>query len=321
MNQSQEDYEKRIETLKIEKQALLEQIAGLNQRNTNQVMLLKRLESARQADRKEFDMIKEALLQERIKSRNYKHFENGRLSPSASNRTRVVLPPIENGHKNGESNRTVSREDRKNWKEAGLSSEPPNAVIVQSAFLDAAMKKKELSQRRFWGNLFGSTKESENEHTSLNKSVVEKTPESRSSILTKDIQQALDENKRFVEEREEELRAREEVQRIKEDALKNYKRLSQIEQQQGSQWKLLSAFSDEDADKTRPTDGVNAELDVDTLRRLIADRTAGMHDDEDKKEDQVSINEKDDNDSAESWDEDEDDVYTEDEAQTIKPEK
>jgi hypothetical protein len=341
MNQSQQDYESRIETLRVEKQALFQQITGLNERNMNQVMLLKRLESARQAERKEFEAqiseLKEALLQERIKSRNYKHFENGTLSPSASSRTLVASPPREKRHdQNGESNdRSVSIEDRKNWKEAGLSPQPPNAVIEQSAFLDVAMKKKGQSQRRLWGNLFGSaTKESENEkELSRNKSIVERTTESQSSKLTKDIMQALDENKHIVEEREEELRAREEVQRVKEDALQNYKRLSQMEKQ-GSRWKLLSIFREEDTthtDKTIPTHDENldsTDLDVDTLRRLIADRTAGMDDDneEGKKEDQVYIDERHENDSdsdefGDEDEDDEDDVYTEEEPQAIKAEK
>jgi hypothetical protein len=172
MNQLLEDHKKKIETLTIEKEAFLEQIAGLNERNKNQVGLLKRLEFARQADRKEFEaqmnVLKEELLQERIKSKNDNHFENDPLSPSPSNRTRVASPPIEkNGHhQNGESkHRRVSKEEWKDYKEAGLSSEPPNAVIIQSAFLDEAMKKKELSQRGFWGNLFGPNKVvSENGH-------------------------------------------------------------------------------------------------------------------------------------------------------------
>jgi hypothetical protein len=39
---------------------------------------------------------------------------------------------------------------------------------------------------------------------------------------------ASEENKRFAEERERELRAREEVRLVKEDALKNHKRLSHL---------------------------------------------------------------------------------------------
>lgn len=335
MNQSREDYVNTIKTLRSEKQALQERVAEMKERNTNQAMLLKRLESSRQADRKEFEAevkeLKEALAQERIKNRQQLQF--GPLSPSASNRSLVTsLPPVTNEGNNGEStgerNRRVSRANRDSWRQEVLSSEPLNTVIVQSAFLDAAIKKKEKSQRGFWGKLFAPTTEPEEENPALNASIAKITQESRTSILSKDIMQAMDENKRLVQDREESLRVREEVQRFKEDALKNFERTSQLEKQ-GSRWNLLNGSHEEEEEKhktTASTDAVNLDnlskiqdsdvLDVDTLRRLIADRTAGMGDDE-KEEGKVATGENAESDSDESSSDD-DEEFSVGEAETTE---
>eukprot|EP00980_Cylindrotheca_fusiformis_P029947 scaffold24080_cov142-Cylindrotheca_fusiformis.AAC.2 len=314
MTAPQEEYLKTIDTLKVENQALKEEVAELKKRNTNQANLLKRLESWRQEDRNEFEKqlteqvaelkkrntnqanllkrlessrqedrnefekqlneLKEALSQERIKSR--RHFQDGPLSPSASNRSLIASPPQPPRKKEPlrerEKNREVTQEERNSWKQEVIISEPLNGVIVQSHFLDAAIKKKE-AQRGFWGKLFNSSRELEPKDPAFNESMSKITQESGTSTLTKDIMAALEENERLVNGREGELRAPE-AQRVKENALKIFKRVSRTETD-GSQWKLLRVFSSEDDDKDI---GDSPDLNVDTIRRLIADRTAVLND-------------------------------------------
>ncbi|CAJ1941071.1 unnamed protein product [Cylindrotheca closterium] len=306
MSPSENEYEETIANLKQEKEDLEKQVSMLNERNRNQAMLLKRLDSARQTDRTEYEAqileLKEALSQERIKTRRAANFQNGPWSPSASQRS--VMAPITSPRQTTQSEgdpRQVSLDDRKSWKDStgSLTSSGSdrlgNTAQVQSALLGAAMKQKQRKQNKggFW-SLFGNdnhNEDTESESAKRDAAILKNNEESRTSILTKEIMQALEENKRVIVEREEELSAREEVQRVKEEAIrKNQQR--RMSEKMSSSFGLLSFGSDnidEDGDNVRaPTtpDQVNMMnisklrdsdlLDVDTLRRLIADRTAGM---------------------------------------------
>lgn len=298
------EYEEVIATLKREKEELTKEVETLNKRNSNQAILLKRLESARQDDRKMFEAqiseLKFKLSEERIKTRRA-FLQNSPLAPSASQRSVMSSPSMTNnapsrGQSDGNYSRQVSEDDRKNWKES--TAEPTssdngrqgNPARVQGALLGAAVKKKKRKEKQnsFW-DLFGSTEEedADDELTRHNAALLQKTEEDRTSLLTKEIKRVLEENKRVFEEREQELLAREEVQRVKEDAI----RKSQMHQALNSSFGMLGFGGDGDDEKDSPPaprtpDDVNMDniskmrdsdvLDVDTLRRLIAARTAGM---------------------------------------------
>lgn len=300
MSESKNDYEEIIANLKREKEELEKQVQALNERNSNQAMLLKRLESARQADHnlyeKEIAELKVALSEERIKTRRAL-MQNNPLYPSGSQRSVMSSPPttsVSRAQSDG-NDRHVSPDDRKTWKDstgdlASLNSERfGNTAQVQGALLGAAMKKKQRKENKggFWSLFAPTEEEPEDELSKRNEALLKKNEDDRKSILTKEIMQALEENKRVIEEREQELAAREEVQRVKEEAMrKSHQQLAL-----SSSFGLLN-FSgekdDEEDDVPAPKtpDQVNMNnisklrdsemLDVDTLRRLIADRTAGI---------------------------------------------
>mmetsp|Transcript_21878 Transcript_21878/g.54086 ORF Transcript_21878/g.54086 Transcript_21878/m.54086 type:complete len:361 (-) Transcript_21878:420-1502(-) len=315
MSPYENEYEETIANLKQEKEDLEKQVSTLNERNRNQAMLLKRLESARQQDRNDYEAqiseLKEALSQERIKTRRAANFQNSPLSPSASQRSVMpsfsTITPPRRMQSEGES-RQVSKDDRKSWKDStgGLTSSGNdrlgNTAQVQSALLGAAYKKKQRKENKggFW-SLFGPTEEdSDSESAKRDAALLKENEDSRKSILTKEIMQALEFNKRGIVEREQELLAREEVQRVKEEAIRKNNQTRRLSEKLSSSFGLLTFSSgdldiegDDDEDNTTPPatpDQVNMNnirkirdsevLDVNTLRRLIADRTAGIQEED-----------------------------------------
>ncbi|KAL3932916.1 MAG: hypothetical protein SGBAC_010626 [Bacillariaceae sp.] len=321
MSPNDNEYEELIATLKQEKEALEKEVATLNERNRNQAMLLKRLDSARHSDRTDYEAqiseLKLALSQERIiKTRSAANFRNSPLKSSASQRSIAASPsmattPPRRTQSDGYYGQ-VSKDDRKSWKDSttgGITSSGHdrlgNTAQVQSALLGAAMKKKQRKENPgggFW-SLFGGTTEEEEEDTESenakrNAALLKQNEDSRHSILTKEIMQALEDNKRVILEREEELLAREEVQRVKEEAIRKNQLQRRMSNSFNASLRILN-FGSNDGDSGDEENGVRAPttpdqvnmdniskirdsevLDVDTLRRLIADRTAGIKDDD-----------------------------------------
>jgi hypothetical protein len=308
-------YEKHIQKLHKEKQSLALQINQLTERNKNQAVLVKRLESCRQEDRKTFnlqlDKLKEALSKARIKMikglDSPPNFGNNNnlvvLATPSPHKTPIKLSPAQKKIADKHI-RQVTKGERNSWKQGVLTDGQgyqlaeaeygtPEASSVQGAFLAAAIKKKEESQRGgFWDFIFGGGGESEEGNkTDL---ISKEAQVSEVSGLTKDVMQALEENKRLIAEHEEGLRFKENVQRVREEVLESP--TIDVNRRRSSSWGLLgriiidgeSDFEEEEQKTkraTRPEDITmdniqfirdSEELDVSTLKRLIATRTSTM---------------------------------------------
>jgi hypothetical protein len=169
------------------------------------------------------------------------------------------------------SERSAWKDKMDNWDmlpaDGGIQSSS------QSVFLESAIKKAQ--KKGLWDNLFGPKEE----EIVLPMPTTLEEQVSDSSLLTREIMQAMQENDQMQAEREERNRAREAQE--KEKAQENVKQMKSA-----VKWGIFNMFNatdeedsseDEKEEDEKKGDGAfDEDIDIDTLRWLAANRTAGL---------------------------------------------